>query len=177
MADILLTFTDAVTKLKKNIVSWEGTGNFLLHSNTNACNMAVSSFQIFCAVTVVAVATFINLPAPRFSQRLQEWRNMGQYFNYRGNAIFYQGELMNKLLLARNRLICIEFWIFNLKRFRNPIFVGNSEQNEVYLGTSIAEACQHRSQNLLCLNNLSCILLHTYSWFATPWQGGHVGGQ
>ncbi|XP_073228997.1 mesoderm-specific transcript protein-like [Porites lutea] len=52
--------------------------------------MAVSNFQIFCAVTVVAVATFINLPAPRFSQRLQEWKNMGQYFNYRGNAIFYQ---------------------------------------------------------------------------------------
>lgn len=64
--------------------------------------MAVSNFQIFCAVTVVAVATFINLPAPRFSQRLQEWRNMGQYFNYRGNAIFYQGELMNKLLLAKS---------------------------------------------------------------------------
>jgi len=52
--------------------------------------MAVSSFQIICAAAVVAVATFINLPAPRFSQRLQEWRNMGQYFNYRGNAIFYQ---------------------------------------------------------------------------------------
>lgn len=52
--------------------------------------MAVSNLQIICAVAVVAVATFINLPAPRFSERLQEWRNMGQYFNYRGNAIFYQ---------------------------------------------------------------------------------------
>ena len=30
----------------------------------------------------------------------------------------------------------------------------------MYLGTSIAEACQHRSQNLLCLNNLLCISLH-----------------
>ena len=58
--------------------------------------MAVSNFQIFCAVAAVAVATFINLPAPRFSQRLQEWRIMGQYFNYRGNAIFYQGKLYNE---------------------------------------------------------------------------------
>lgn len=58
--------------------------------------MAVSNFQIVCALAVVAIATFINLPAPRFSQRLQEWRSMGQYFNYRGNAIFYQGKkLMN----------------------------------------------------------------------------------
>ena len=54
--------------------------------------MSVSNFQIVFAIIVVAVATFINLPAPQFSKRLQEWRNMGQYFNYRGNAIFYQGK-------------------------------------------------------------------------------------
>lgn len=56
--------------------------------------MAISNFQVICAVVVVAIATFINLPAPRFSQRLEEWRNMGQYFNYKGNAIFYQGKLV-----------------------------------------------------------------------------------
>ncbi|KAK2553892.1 Mesoderm-specific transcript protein [Acropora cervicornis] len=52
--------------------------------------MTVSNFQVICAVIVVAVAAFINFPAPYFSKTLQEWRNMGQYFNYRGNAIFYQ---------------------------------------------------------------------------------------
>lgn len=52
--------------------------------------MTVSNFQVICAVIVVAIATFINFPAPYFSKTLQEWRNMGQYFNYRGNAIFYQ---------------------------------------------------------------------------------------
>lgn len=55
--------------------------------------MAISNFQLVCAVAVVAIATFINLPAPRFSKRLEEWRIMGQYFNYKGNAIFYQGEV------------------------------------------------------------------------------------
>lgn len=55
--------------------------------------MTVSNFQVICAVIVVAVATFINFPAPHFSKTLQEWRNMGQYFNYRGNAIFYQGNM------------------------------------------------------------------------------------
>lgn len=49
-----------------------------------------ANFQLVCAVAVVAIATFINLPAPRFSKRLEEWRIMGQYFNYKGNAIFYQ---------------------------------------------------------------------------------------
>ncbi|CAH3136844.1 unnamed protein product [Pocillopora meandrina] len=52
--------------------------------------MAISNFQIACAIAVVAIASFINLPAPNFSQRLKEWRKMGQYFNYEGNAIFYQ---------------------------------------------------------------------------------------
>ncbi|XP_074609506.1 mesoderm-specific transcript protein-like isoform X2 [Acropora palmata] len=52
--------------------------------------MTVFNFQVICAVIVVAVAAFINFPAPYFSKTLQEWRNMGQYFNYRGNAIFYQ---------------------------------------------------------------------------------------
>lgn len=54
-------------------------------------DMAISNFQIACAIAVVAIASFINLPAPNFSQRLKEWRKMGQYFNYEGNAIFYQG--------------------------------------------------------------------------------------
>lgn len=58
-----------------------------------SAKMAISNFQLVCAVVVVAIATFVNLPAPRFSKRLEEWRNMGQYFNYRGNAIFYQGNL------------------------------------------------------------------------------------
>lgn len=58
-----------------------------------SAKMAISNFQLVCAVAVVAIATFINLPAPRFSKRLEEWRIMGQYFNYKGNAIFYQGEV------------------------------------------------------------------------------------
>lgn len=72
---------------------------FLAHSLIFGCSvrsgsakMAIS-IQLVCAVGVVAIATFINLPAPRFSKRLEEWRNMGQYFNYKGNAIFYQGEV------------------------------------------------------------------------------------
>ena len=63
-----------------------------LHYGGSA-NMAISNFQLVCAVAVVAIATFINLPAPRFSKRLEQWRIMGQYFNYKGNAIFYQGEV------------------------------------------------------------------------------------
>ena len=88
----------AVTKSLHQL-SWEGRVDHAackqsadLHYGGSA-NMAISNLQLVCAVAVVAIATFINLPAPRFSKRLEEWRIMGQYFNYKGNAIFYQGEV------------------------------------------------------------------------------------
>ena len=64
-----------------------------LSDRVGSAKMAMPNLQLICAVAVVAIATFINLPAPRFSKRLEEWRNMGQYFNFKGNAIFYQGEV------------------------------------------------------------------------------------
>lgn len=71
----------------------EGGSYFLRLRLRCSAKMAISNFQLVCAVAVIAIATFINLPAPRFSKRLEEWRNMGQYFNYKGNAIFYQGKV------------------------------------------------------------------------------------
>ena len=87
----------AVTKSLDQL-SWEGRVDHVSYRQADhqcaagSAKMAISNIQLVCAVAVVAIATFINLPAPRFSKRLEEWRIMGQYFNYKGNAIFYQGE-------------------------------------------------------------------------------------
>lgn len=89
----------------------------MLHGHIDLC-MAVSNFHLFCATAAVAVAIFINLPAPRFSQRLEEWRNKGQYFNYKGNAIFYQGKhiFLARAINARFAGLSVE-----LKSFQNFI--------------------------------------------------------
>lgn len=85
----------AVTKSLQDVAREGWMGHVSCRpSSVGASKMAISNFQLVCAVAVVAIATFVNLPAPRFSERLEEWRNMGQYFNYKGNAIFYQGEFV-----------------------------------------------------------------------------------
>ena len=52
----------------------------------------ISKVQLFCMVLVTFLAVYLNYPAPGFSKKLQEWRDTGKYFNYKGNAIFYQGD-------------------------------------------------------------------------------------
>lgn len=106
--------TRVVAKLSLNHLGRGGWDHSSVEAATGRFAMAVSNFQIFCAVLVVAVATFINLPAPRFSQKLQEWRNMGQYFNYRGNAIFYQGKSLCMNIIKLMAGICIYLCVFKL---------------------------------------------------------------